>query len=185
MMTKSSLRAALKTKRDSMSERAVKQASAQILNKLSNEFDWQSIQSLNTYLSVQAWHEIDTWPLLQYIWREWPHIQASTVRMHNDGTMDAVLIDQNTDWVLHEWGVAEPREGEIVPITHQFDVIIVPVLGFDDQNNRLGLGKGYYDRFLANQPGAQKIGLGYSWSFVEALPYEPHDIKLDQIITDI
>lgn len=184
MKTKKQLRDELKAKRLALSENEVMQASAKILNMLSKELDWQNIRLLNTYMSVRTWHEIDTWSLLQYVWHEWPHIQTSTMRMNDDGAMQAVAIDQNTDWIMHEWGVAEPREGEILPENRQFDVIIVPVLGFDSQHNRLGLGKGYYDRFLINQPRAHKIGLAYSWSLVESLPYEPHDIKLDQIVTD-
>jgi 5-formyltetrahydrofolate cyclo-ligase len=65
-----------------------------------------------------------------------------------------------------------------------FDVILVPCLAFDDERHRLGWGGGWYDRFLARQPNALKIGLAYQDSFITALPQEPHDIKLDMIITE-
>lgn len=72
------------------------------------------------------------------------------------------------------------------PLPRQkFDLIVVPCLAFDKKCNRLGWGGGWYDRFLAEQPRALKIGLAYQDSFVESgLPTEPHDITLDKIVTE-
>jgi 5-formyltetrahydrofolate cyclo-ligase len=64
------------------------------------------------------------------------------------------------------------------------DVILVPALGFDRDNNRLGLGGGWYDRFVAQQPQAKKIGVAYEWALVEdGIPVEPWDMKLDSVVT--
>jgi 5-formyltetrahydrofolate cyclo-ligase len=65
-----------------------------------------------------------------------------------------------------------------------FDVIIVPMLGFDTSLQRIGWGGGYYDKFLATQPKAKKIGVCYSIGEVERIPAEPHDIPLDMIMTE-
>ena len=66
-----------------------------------------------------------------------------------------------------------------------YDLIIVPTLAFDKDNYRLGWGGGFYDRLLATQPQALKIGLCFANGFVkEGLPHEPHDIRLDKIITE-
>lgn len=79
---------------------------------------------------------------------------------------------------------------EIVPLDskitklEKFDLIIVPMLGFDSTLNRIGYGGGYYDKFLANQPNALKVGVCLEQGKVERLPIEPHDIPLDVIITD-
>jgi 5-formyltetrahydrofolate cyclo-ligase len=78
-----------------------------------------------------------------------------------------------------------PAKNQKIP-KKKFDLIIVPVLAFDSSNNRLGWGGGFYDRFLAQQPRAKKIGVCYQNGFVKGgLPQEPHDISLDQIITEI
>jgi len=67
----------------------------------------------------------------------------------------------------------------------KFDLIIVPTLAFDANNYRLGWGGGFYDRFLAVQPQALKIGLCFQKGFIkEGLTQEPHDIPLDAVITD-
>ncbi|HVX57182.1 MAG TPA: 5-formyltetrahydrofolate cyclo-ligase [Candidatus Saccharimonadales bacterium] len=70
---------------------------------------------------------------------------------------------------------AEPR----------FDVIIVPMLGFDPQTlYRIGYGGGYYDRFLAEQPQAHKIGVCFEAGKLQQLPAEPHDVAMDLIVTE-
>lgn len=67
----------------------------------------------------------------------------------------------------------------------QFDLILVPTLAFDLKCNRLGFGKGYYDRFLANQKRGLFVGLAYDWSLVESqLPATVHDVSLDYIVTE-
>jgi 5-formyltetrahydrofolate cyclo-ligase len=64
-----------------------------------------------------------------------------------------------------------------------FELIIVPMLSYDPASkHRLGYGGGFYDRLLALQPAAQKVGVCYE-EFATTLPYEPHDQPLDLIIT--
>lgn len=66
----------------------------------------------------------------------------------------------------------------------KFDIILVPMIGFDASLHRLGYGGGYYDKFLATQPQATKIGVCFELGKVDALPIEPHDIALDYIVTE-
>ena len=65
----------------------------------------------------------------------------------------------------------------------QIDCVIVPGAAFDVQGGRLGLGGGYYDRFLPQAANAVKVALAYDFQLVDALPTEPHDVKLDAVIT--
>jgi len=64
------------------------------------------------------------------------------------------------------------------------DVILAPLLGFDRALNRLGQGGGFYDRAFAAHPDALKIGIAWSVQEVAHLPTEPHDIKLDAVLTE-
>lgn len=66
---------------------------------------------------------------------------------------------------------------------HKIDIIIVPGIVFGRDFNRIGFGKGYYDKFL-NGIGALKIGVCYSFQLVESIGAETHDVKLDCIITE-
>lgn len=65
----------------------------------------------------------------------------------------------------------------------QIDCVIVPGAAFDINGGRLGLGSGYYDRFLPLAVNAKKIALAYDFQVVKNLPIEPHDIKMDMVLT--
>ena len=156
MRTKEELRTALVARRRALSRDEVEAASRAIAEQVLAAVDWQSVRSLHVYESVAAWGEVDTAPLVAAV-----RAQRPGVRIVRPG----VERDQ--------------------PIPHEgFDVVVVPVVGFDRAGNRLGLGGGFYDRFLAGQPQAQTIGVAYAWALVEeGIPVEPHDIRLDFVIS--
>tara|TARA_B100001093_G_scaffold301079_1_gene287154 strand:- start:791 stop:1336 length:546 start_codon:yes stop_codon:yes gene_type:complete len=67
------------------------------------------------------------------------------------------------------------------------NILLVPLVGFDDQLNRLGYGGGYYDRYLSkvlNKHKIIKIGVGFSFQKIKKIPINTHDEKLDCIITE-
>ncbi len=99
--------------------------------------------------------------------------------------MHAAVISVQSVLKKGQFGNQEPPKTELLPDDFQFDVIIVPVLGFDADGFRLGYGKGHYDRFLAKQAGSLTIGLAYQDGFIaDGLPHEPHDIPLSLVITE-
>ena len=86
---------------------------------------------------------------------------------------------------MNNFGILEPRNSkiEIVP-----DLILVPLVAFDRQLNRIGYGKGYYDRSLAkikkNKKNMISLGIAYSFQMSENIPVNKHDYKLDYIFTE-
>jgi 5-formyltetrahydrofolate cyclo-ligase len=92
------------------------------------------------------------------------------------GLMEMVI---SNEFANSEWGILEPLHGEIIdPL--KFDVILLPLLAFDLQGNRVGYGKGFYDRYLAHcRPDCLKIGISLfdPVSLIEDM--EAHDITLD------
>ena len=64
------------------------------------------------------------------------------------------------------------------------DILLVPLLAFDEAGGRLGYGGGYYDRTLAMWPECRSVGFGYAAQRVDSVPVEPHDIRLDAIVTE-
>ena len=66
---------------------------------------------------------------------------------------------------------------------HEIKICFIPLVAFDDKGVRLGKGKGFYDRFLADFTG-KKVGLAFSCQQVESLPKDSHDILLDAVITE-
>lgn len=78
--------------------------------------------------------------------------------------------------------IEEPTGDDIEDIDN-IELIIVPGIAYDNRGNRVGLGKGYYDRLLSRTK-ATKIGIGYDFQLVDEIDSEPHDITMDIVITD-
>ena len=83
---------------------------------------------------------------------------------------------------LGAFHIEEPVGNDTTDV-REIDLIIVPGVGYDASGNRVGRGKGYYDRLLA-ESRALKIGVAYDFQVVENIDCEPHDMKVDIIITD-
>ena len=84
---------------------------------------------------------------------------------------------------VSSYHIQEPI-GKIFEDYSTIDVIIVPGVAFDNQGNRLGRGKGYYDRFLKKIPATKKIGICFDFQMIEQIPTEKNDIPMDDIITN-
>jgi 5-formyltetrahydrofolate cyclo-ligase len=80
------------------------------------------------------------------------------------------------------FGISEPVSGKLIP-PDQIDLFVVPGFAFDATCNRLGRGKGYYDRYLSdiNKP---VIGLCFDFQLIENIPCEKHDQKMTFVITE-
>ena len=61
---------------------------------------------------------------------------------------------------------------------------MVPGVAFDTGGNRMGRGRGFYDRLLKSTPRAVKIGVAYGFQILDEIPVEPHDVKMDIVIHD-
>ena len=99
----------------------------------------------------------------------------------NDTDMELRRYTGPQDLQTGSFGILEPT-GELFTDYDTIDVAIVPGMAFDAEGHRLGRGKGYYDRFLSRVPHLYKIGLCFSWQLVDHVPYDEHDIKMDEVI---
>lgn len=84
--------------------------------------------------------------------------------------------------ICNIYGIEEPT-GETFTDYAAIDFIVVPGVAFDTKGNRLGRGKGYYDRLLPRIPTAYKAGICFPFQLVEEIPAEPFDVRMDIIIT--
>jgi 5-formyltetrahydrofolate cyclo-ligase len=90
------------------------------------------------------------------------------------------------DLVPGKLGLLEPGAGSPAVNPAEVDVWIVPGVGFTATGDRLGRGAGYYDRTLAlARPDAVKVGLCFACCLVDSLPTEPHDVRLDWVVTEL
>jgi 5-formyltetrahydrofolate cyclo-ligase len=92
-------------------------------------------------------------------------------------------LNNQSHFETNKWGLLEPIETRP---TATPNILLVPLLGFDRQGNRIGYGKGYYDSAIADlrdRTQVTTIGLAFAQQEVEHIPTQPHDQRLDWIIT--
>ena len=80
------------------------------------------------------------------------------------------------------FGIEEPK-GKAFTAYSVIDVVVVPGMAFDSYGNRLGRGKGYYDRLLSLLPHAYKIGIAFPFQIFTSIPVTPHDIIMNEVIS--
>jgi 5-formyltetrahydrofolate cyclo-ligase len=99
------------------------------------------------------------------------------------GTFNAVLIDEDTVYQTNSYGITEPKTGEIVA-PEDIDLVFVPLLVCDKQGYRVGYGKGFYDKFLANcREDIIKTGFNYFGPVDKIDDTKSFDIPLDYCVT--
>jgi len=147
------------------------------------QFVWTGLEWVHIFLPIRRLKEPDTFMLADWLRANYPEMKLVISRSDLEaGTMDHYVWEQDDLLEVNAWGIKEPRSGlSIMP--HQLDAVLVPLLGFDRQGNRIGYGKGFYDRFLAVcRPDCLKVGLSF-FEAVDSLPMEPTDIPLDFCIS--
>lgn len=165
-------------KRQKLDKNQAEKANEKIMNRIFALSDWSYIKNVHIYLPIQTNKEVDTWPLIKYIWGNYPNIKFYAPKAN-----EYAQLKPSTKLKVGSFGNMEP-DGKTA-IVGYFDLIIVPVLGFDKDKFRLGYGGGYYDRFLSKQAYGQSVGLAYSFCEIKpSLPRQPHDVPLDIVITD-
>ena len=180
-MTKAELRKKYKALREKLSFEDIETLSVEIANELLQLPVWHH-SFYHVFLSITEHREVNTDYILSMLSGMDKHIVVSKSNFAT-GAMAHYLLTDNTVIKKNSWNIPEPVDG--IPIEHsKIDVVFVPLLAFDTSGQRVGYGKGYYDRFLSKcQPETLKIGL----SFFEAEDLISDttfsDIKLDYCVT--
>ncbi|CAN5332869.1 5-formyltetrahydrofolate cyclo-ligase [soil metagenome] len=104
-----------------------------------------------------------------------------------------VALERDAALIFRRWSPGEPLEMDVagcpapLPLAEVVrpDLIVTPLLAFDDAGGRLGQGGGFYDRTFAALPGAIRVGLAYAGQRVDDLPMQTHDIALHGVLTEV
>lgn len=91
-----------------------------------------------------------------------------------------VELGSNTVFAEGDFHILEPQN---TPYTGTFDLIVVPGVAFDRTGNRLGRGRGYYDRFLSTHMQVHRIGICFPFQIIDHVPVEDNDIRMHEIIS--
>lgn len=166
--------------RSSISDTERKKKSIEICQKISELPQFLTCDTLFIYAPIKT--EADPLPLFEAADKLGIRI-AFPISLTDTSTLDFRLVRSLDELNVGAYGIREPGSNFPKAFYTQKSICIVPALAFDAQGNRLGYGKGYYDRFLSDFCGLS-IGITFDELKCPALPIESTDISVDIIITD-
>ena len=178
---KNELRQQLLDKRLQLSEEEYLSKSEKIITKLKSLSEFKNSQTIHCYVSLNERNEVNTLPLIKELAQEKRKLVVPVTNF-NDGSLRHVHLKDFDLLKENKWGVLEPQSGEEVA-PEDLDLVIVPMAGGDRRKNRIGYGKGFYDRFLS-KVDCPKVGLLFDDCLVEQVPVEDFDIPLSTMITE-
>ena len=179
-MDKSQIRKRYKKLRKELSETEVMDKSLLIANRCIELPIWEK-QIFHLFLSLEDQNEVDTALILTLL--QGKDKEVVVPKIIDPEQLQHILLTDQTPFQKNPLGIPEPVSGiQIEP--SKIDVVFVPLLAFDNKGNRIGYGKGYYDRFLARcKPECIKIGLSFYEVEQDSFPMEATDIPLDYCVT--
>jgi 5-formyltetrahydrofolate cyclo-ligase len=142
------------------------------------------IKSLFSYWPIEENQELNTHILTDFLEFKNPGLVVAYPR--TDTMMDemiAVVVNAETDFLKNDFNIYEPAAGDVLP-ADEIDMVLVPLLAFDKKGYRVGYGKGYYDKFLAEcKKDCLKVGLSYFDPIETITDKADFDVPLNFCIT--
>jgi len=180
-MDKQELRKTYKLRRNAIPEVQLDTMSLAIANNLLELPVWDQ-EFYHLFLSIVEHREVNTEFILNILAGKDKHTVISRSNF-NTREMSHFLLTDNTRIKKNSWNIPEPVEGIDISST-KIDVVFVPLLAYDKQGNRVGYGKGFYDKFLNScRPETVKIGLSFFQPEAIIDEVSPEDVKLDYCVT--
>ncbi len=156
--------------------------SALATESLINTSEYKRSEVIMVFLSLPS--EIDTTSVVLHSWQDHKRVVAPKVSWEQRRMMPIEIHSLTSDLVESSMGLREPVSGTPIPISI-IDMVIVPGLAFDVDGNRLGRGRGFYDRFLAH-PEFDGIACAFAFEeqLLETIPKGPLDLPVNMLVTD-
>lgn len=178
------LRLELINKRKTLSTDFVNDASIKVFTKLKQHEFLQDQRLIASYSSTNG--EINTHFINQYLIDNDHRIALPYVHSAKNGSMDFYLVDDLKNLVNSKWNILEPEPFEENKARYDLiEIMIVPLIAFDKNGNRLGMGGGFYDRAIKKlSANCITIGLAYDFQMQNNIYAENWDMPLDEVITE-
>ena len=182
MKTKKELRQSYRQLRKQLSSQEVNEWSRKIAQQLAHWLDGKAdLEHFHLFFPIAKFNEVNTFYIKDLLEEQGKVLYTSQVNREGS-QLDTLKLPLDAAFFLDEWGIPVPQESLRVSPT-KVQVVLVPLLAYDEKGNRLGFGKGHYDTFLGSlSQSVIKIGLSF-FSPEAVLPVESHDISLNYCIT--
>ncbi|MFV0539781.1 MAG: 5-formyltetrahydrofolate cyclo-ligase [Aestuariibaculum sp.] len=180
-MLKSELRKIYRQIRKDLTTKTLNDLSMDIANQLLKLPVWDK-SFYHIFLSIEEQKEVNTDYILNILSGKDKHIVLSKSDFKT-GLMAHFLLTDSTIIKKNSYHIPEPVDGISVS-TERIEVVFIPLLAFDKQGNRIGYGKGFYDKFLTDcKPETVKIGLSLFEAETQISNVSKSDVKLDYCVT--
>ena len=178
------LRTEVRQRRRALTPQQQQQAAHQAAQQVADHPRIQAAHSVAIFLSFDG--ELPTRPAIERLWSLGKRVVLPVLHPFSPGHLLFLDYQPDTELIPNRLRISEPGLDvrHILPLP-QLDVILTPLVAFDDSGQRLGMGGGFYDRTLAHwrTHGPYPIGLAHECQQVETIPTEAWDVPLPEIIT--
>ena len=183
-LTKADLRKHLRAKRRALTGEDLHRAARSLVQVIRPKLSIKKTRRVAVYLAQDG--EIDLQPFIQRCWQQGFEVYLPVLHRFKP-TLWFARYQRDSKLVNNRFAIPEPLSGEPIK-AWQLDTVLLPLVGFDEQGGRLGMGGGFYDRTFAGAahwPKQPKLyGVAHECQKVTSIPLESWDIKLNGIFTD-
>jgi len=183
-LARQQLRTEIRQRRKNLTPEQQTHFALQAAERVASHSKIRSATTVSVFLSFDG--ELDTAPLVQRLWQEGKQLYLPVLHPFSSHHLLFLHYTPQTLLVRNRLKILEPQLDvtKVLPLT-QLDIILTPLVAFDNQGQRLGMGGGFYDRTLEHwqNGGPYPIGLAHDCQKVEELPVEHWDVPLPEVIT--
>lgn len=190
MTSRAELRQSIRQQRRALSPEQQHHHARELASHLTHSKLFRPSQHIACYLANDG--EMDLQPVIERIWSMGKQCYLPILSEGKEKRMWFAPYSADDILKTNRYGIAEPdchADDWIEP--HQLDLVLMPLVGFDDQGNRLGMGGGYYDRsfaYLTHPHSIKKphlLGIAHQLQQVESLPFESWDVPMSAVATEV
>lgn len=184
LLARQDIRTHVRHLRRALSPEQQQQAAVQAAERALNFAPLQQAKKIALFLSFDG--ELNTRPLIARLWQRKQEVYLPVLHPFSEGQLLFIRFDPETSLQPNRLRIPEPPlDIRNLATLSELDVLMVPLVAFDIQGQRLGMGGGFYDRTLQNwsQHGFLPVGLAHDCQQVETLPVAEWDVPLPVVIT--
>lgn len=176
--SKAILRKEIKKCKRQFTEQQLSELSFAVIMRLLANSRLKDAETVLLYYSLPD--EVDTHTLVDALLASKKRVLLP--RVTGEGTMELRLYNGPQSLARGAYNIMEPI-GAVFDDYDAIDLAVIPGVAFDHEGNRMGRGKGYYDRLLPHLTKAYKIGICFDFQLVDGIECEAHDVKMDEVVS--